>query len=278
MKLLLVGCEHRVSQALTARLNAPEFDLLTLTSTELERIELKSLFVNTLARRPDAIISTPSITPANLSFRRRLQLTDAYKKLCSFAKEHALPLLHLSNLQVFDGLQAEPYTEQDKPRPRGDEAQIWRRWETLIQKQVTQHIIIRTSWVLTPEAEQLASELVLLAAVEQGADSLLPVRVNPTSAEDVARVVDAILRQISVGAQAWGMYHYGGTEITSTRSLLNNLQKNSLGANHDIDQLTLVEQETELNACVDCRKILYAFGIQQHPWHTAAPPNIKDLQ
>ncbi|MGI9289166.1 MAG: sugar nucleotide-binding protein [Pseudomonadales bacterium] len=278
MKLLLVGCEHRVSQALTTRLDAPEFDLLTLTSAELERIEFKSLFVNKASKRPDAIISTPTINSANLSFRRRLQLTDVYKKLCAFAKEHSLPLLHLSNLRVFDGSQSQAYTEQDKPQPRGVEAQVWRRWETLVQKQVAQHIIIRPSWVLTPESEQLASELLLLAAAEVDAGSLLQARVNPTSAEDMARVLDAILRQLWAGARAWGIYHYGGMETTDTKKLLDNMQKNVRVPHHHITQLSIAEQENELNACVDCHKILYAFGIQQHPWRGAMQPNIKDLE
>lgn len=278
MKLLLVGCEHRVSQALTARLDASEFDLLTLNSVELERIEFKSLFVNKASKRPDAIISTPAINSAALSFRRRLQMIDVYKKLCTFAKEHSLPLLHLSSMRVFDGSQAQAYTEQDKPQPRGVEAQVWRRWETLIQKQVARHIIIRPSWVLTVEPEQLAAELLMLAAADVQAGQLLPVRANPASAEDMARVLDAILRQLRTGAQAWGIYHYGGVDITDTKRLLENMQKSVLAPHHHIAKLSLVEQEGELNACVDCHKILYTFGIQPRPWRGAMRPNIKDLE
>lgn len=279
MKLLLVGCEHRVSQALTARLNAPEFDLLTLNSAELERIEFKSLFVTKASKRLDAIISTPVINSAALSFRRRLQMIDVYKKLCAFAKEHSLPLLHLSSMRVFDGgSQAQAYTEQDKPQPRGVEAQVWRRWETLIQKQVAKHIIIRPSWVLTVEPEQLAAELLLLAAADVEAGQLLPVRVNPTSAEDMARVLDAILRQLRAGAQAWGIYHYGGVDITDTKRLLEKMQKNVPAPHHHIAKLSIVEQEGELNACVACHKILYTFGIQQRPWRGVMRPNIKDLE
>ncbi len=276
MKLLLVGCEHRVSQALTTRLNPAEFDLLTLTSAELERIELKSLFVNKLTDRPAAIISTATFNSANLSFRRRLQLIDVYKKLCVFAKDNSLPLLQLSSLRVFDGLQTRAYAEQDKPRPRNVEAQIWLRRETLVQKQVAQHIIIRPSWILTPEPEQLAAELLLLAAADAGAGQLLPVKVNPTSAEDLARVLEAMLRQVRAGAQAWGIFHYGGLEITDTRKLLRSIQKNVSVPHHLVAQLSIAEQENELNACVDCHKILYAFGIKQHPWRGAMRPNIKD--
>lgn len=276
VKLLLVGCEHRVSQALTARLDLAEFDLLTLTSAELERIELKSLFVNKLANRPAAIISTATFDATNLSFRRRLQLIDVYKKLCAFAKDNALPLLQLSSLRVFDGLQTQAYAEKDKPQPRSVEAQVWLRWETVVQKQVAQHIIIRPSWILTPEPEQLAAELLLLAAADTNAGQLLPVKVNPTSAEDMARVLEAILRQVRAGAQAWGIFHYGGIEITDTRKLLQTMQDNISVPHHQVAQLSIAEQENELNACVDCHKILYAFGIKQHPWRGAMQPNIKD--
>lgn len=276
MKLLLAGCEHRVSQALTVRLDAAEFDLLTLTSAELESIELKSLFVNKLTTCPAAIISTVMFDAASLSFRRRLQLTDIFKKLCTFAKENSVPVLHLSSLQVFDGLQQQAYTEQDKSRPRNVEAQIWRRWESLLQKQVAQHIIIRPSWVLTPEPELLTAELLVHAAVDASAGQLAPVRMNPTSAEDMARVLYAVLQQLRVGAQAWGIFHYGGTEITDTRTLLRSIQKHYPAAYHA--ELTIAEQLDELNACVDCHKILYAFGIRQHPWRGAMQPNIKDLE
>ncbi len=277
MKLLLAGCEHRVSQALIPRLDPAEFDLLKLTSDELERTELKSLFVNKLTKRPAAIISTITFNSTNLTFRRRLQLTDRFKKLCVFAKDNSLPMLHLSSLRVFDGLQTQAYTEQDKPQPPSVEAKVWLRWESLLQKQVAHHVIIRPSWVLTPEPEPLAAQLMQLAAVDPSAGRLLPVRLNPTSPEDLARVLDAVLRQVQVGAQAWGIFHYGGTEITDTRTLLGNIQKHYPELHHhDLFQSNIAEQVSELNACVDCHKILYSFGIQQHPWRGVMQPNIKD--
>jgi dTDP-4-dehydrorhamnose reductase len=98
---------------------------------------------------------------------------------------------------------------------------------------------------------------------------------SPTSISDCARVVTAIIQQISCNGSdtMWGVYHYASDEHISSSQFAEKLISESrkyckikiknLRTIKSIDNKGII---LPANAKLNCKKILEDFGIQRRPW------------
>ena len=124
----------------------------------------------------------------------------------------------------------------------------------------------------------------LLARFRAGERIALPTieKCQPTPAADAARVVSAIVDQLSCGAESWGAYHYASSDITdcfefAEIALAAASQYWDLGR-ADPQLVAADDADCELSGpLLNCEKIRDTFGIMQLPWRSAINATIKAI-
>ena len=76
-------------------------------------------------------------------------------------------------------------------------------------------MLLRFGWLLDDSRDGVLGRV--LQRLEQSEAILLADdrRGNPTPADDAARVILAVLKQLDCQAPLWGTYHYGGHEAST---------------------------------------------------------------
>ncbi|HEX4111977.1 MAG TPA: dTDP-4-dehydrorhamnose reductase, partial [Stellaceae bacterium] len=135
-------------------------------------------------------------------------------ELCAAAD---IPLIHLSTDYVFDGAKGAPYLETDAAKPLGVYGATKRVGEHRIQALGGKSVILRTSGVYAAEGKNFVRTML---AAAQKADTVRVVadqRLCPTSADDLAEAIFAIVTRIDAD---WrdsygGIFHAAGHGGTS---------------------------------------------------------------
>jgi len=225
--------------------------------------------VDDAERQPDQALAVNSAGAANLA------------AACALL---SIPLLHLSSDYVFDGHYASGYAEDDAASPLGVFGRSKWEGEESIRNLHPQHLILRVSWVFSARGDNYLLRTLEQARHEAMIEAVDDRRGCPTSAEDVARVILAILRQLTCGIDVWGTYHYCGAEITSRYGFSEAI----LAAARQYEELAVQELRAVASAdfpaaaqrpassVLKCRKLLSTFGIRQRPWRSELQRVIRE--
>jgi dTDP-4-dehydrorhamnose reductase len=225
--------------------------------------------VDDAERQPDQALAVNSVGAANLA------------AACALL---SIPLLHLSSDYVFDGHYASGYAEDDAASPLGVFGRSKWEGEESIRNLHPQHLILRVSWVFSARGDNYLLRTLEQARHEAMIEAVDDRRGCPTSAEDVARVILAILRQLTCGIDVWGTYHYCGAEITSRYGFSEAI----LAAARQYEELAVQELRAVASAdfpaaaqrpassVLKCRKLLSTFGIRQRPWRSELQRVIRE--
>jgi dTDP-4-dehydrorhamnose reductase len=202
-------------------------------------------------------------------------------ELAQVCGELGLPLIQLSSASVFDGCDsAGPFQEEAMPVPLSHQAVLLARLEELISGACHQSIILRSGKLFSAKGDNHLTQLMTAFAKQQVMalpDDGLGSPVNPF---DLARVVSALIDQISCGTDAWGVYHYACSDPVSYF----HFAETSLAvASQYIDttNFTLEVSETHeivndwLSPQLNCQKLLNTFGVKQLPWRSSINPEIQ---
>lgn len=278
MRVMLLGADNRLGQALTALAEAENIQLMTVGQPEggwrAEALD------GWLAQQPDAVVN---LTHYHEQFQlgvqdaRTLQAQRAFDTaLLAACQQRDVLLLMLSSARVFDGLKPAPYSEKDETAPADPlgamQVELEQRllaWE--------RHLILRLSWVLDSSAEGQLGRLLAQLCSAQPVTLAEEWRGNPTPVTDVARVILALLKQVDCDAPLYGIYHYGGAEVSSWISLAKALVQELLAAGyieHDplIQPVPFSSQpmagKEPQNAALSGKRILHTFGIKPRAWRS----------
>lgn len=119
-----------------------------------------------------------------------------------------IPLLHISTDYVFDGEATQPYAEDDPVNPLGIYGSTKLAGEQAIQDVLSEHIIIRTSWVFGEAGNNFVKTMLRVGAERQQLKVVNDQHGSPTYAGDIAKVilsfVDCYCDQLTL---PWGVYH-----------------------------------------------------------------------
>ena len=187
--------------------------------------------------------------------------------------------LYISTAEVFSGSVERLYTEVDYPDNQEPQGEMLLRCETAVRDNCERYLILRLGSVfshrsgntLTHMLGQLSKEEVLLLGSHQ--------RGSPVAAEDAARVVSAVVDQLSTGADVWGIYHYCSSEETNCYEFAETVmaiatQYSELGSG-SVELRKLGEIPPIINRVLDCSKIRSTFAIKQAPWRSAIGDTVK---
>ncbi|GAA0790182.1 dTDP-4-dehydrorhamnose reductase [Marinobacterium sediminicola] len=289
-KVLIVGAAGQVGHALTELLEqASGVEPVALGRRQLDITDPAAVRKQLEKHLPDYVINCAGFNRVDAAERQQDQALsinrDGAHNLALATAALSIPLLHLSSDYVFDGHYASGYGEEDEASPLGVFGRSKWLGEEAIRAAQPQHLILRISWVFSARGENF-----LLRTLEQARhDSLIEAaddrRGCPTSAEDVARVLLAILRQLTCGIDVWGTYHYCGAEITTRYGFSEAI----LAAARQYEELKVERlqpvassnlqalAQRPASSVLKCRKLLSTFGIRQRPWRSELQRVIREI-
>ena len=123
--------------------------------------------------------------------------------LAAACKEQNAILIHISTDFVFDGSQTRPYTETDSPNPINYYGKTKYLGEQEIAKTLSNHYIIRTSWLYGKKGANFVKTILRLAAEKESLTVVNNQFGAPTNAEDLAKFILYLIQN----SFDFGIYH-----------------------------------------------------------------------
>ncbi len=195
---------------------------------------------------------------------------EGVKTLALAADNYGAKIIHISTDFVFDGHAYLPYKESDKVNPLSHYGASKRSGETALLALAPESIIIRTSWLYSPDTDRNFVGKILKAATRGDKLKVVSDQIgSPTNAYDLARAIAKIL----VTPQWFpGVFHYCNAGICSRYDFAKAILY-LVGMNNEV---TPVSTDTNfLNSTVaarpyfsalDTSKIRLTYGVDTPNW------------
>lgn len=210
-KVWIVGAQGQVGSAFARMLDMTEIDVLLTEIDDVDITDMDAVHIYADMNRPDVIINCAGVggvrfCQENKDMAYKVNAIGA-RNLSVAARSIHAELVQMSTDDVFDGSGSEPYDEFTPPSPVSIYGKSKLAGENFVKTIAPKHLIIRSSWVygegrnfVTDLIKQSKHERVI--AVDAGQIGA------PTSAVEVAKVIDRLLQK-----DAYGTYHAvcGGT-------------------------------------------------------------------
>jgi len=206
----------------------------------------------------------------------------ACSTIVNFANNRDVPLILLSSFMVFDGSKKNPYISANSGQPINAYGHAKLAVENFVLENYSRSLLLRLGWLMDESATGWLGCLMQQLLTGQTVSAYTDIVLSPTATVDVARVIDAILKQLACGIDVWGLYHYAGTEPVSHENLVKAIQYQALGQDLQESQIVVnvfcpSEQGIQLpkNAVLGCIKLRNTFGIKQLPWRRYLPALVE---
>ncbi len=281
MRVLILGSDSPLGNALTELLEQlGRHELVPLTRSasrwKSERQAKKAI------RRaaPDAVVdirieavADSGREPAELDLKR----CQWVAKCCQ--RDKACHLF-VSSSRVFSGKLDRLYNENDEPDSEEEVGRLLAQAEEVVRQHCERHLILRLGPIFSNEGSNLVTHM--LGIMMRGDELVLDnnLRGAPVASADGARVVSALLDQVSTGVELWGIYHYASSEAATFYQFAESiLAAASQFSDFSASAVELQEQAADapsLNRSLECSKIRNTFAIKQLPWRNAIADMVKD--
>lgn len=280
MNVILISEGGAISQGMLSQ--------FSLRGRQMQLVSADRLSELDPARLGDAcVVDTgfvSGITAPAMSEPELVSLIEARQKFYARCGEVGARLVLLSDGRVFDGMADGPHAENSVPMPASDVGEQLRRLEDVLLVTAPGALVLRTSALISTQGDDFLGRC--LAAFREGRNLSLDHAVSacPTALPDLARVVSAIVDQLSCGASCAGIYHYtssGQSTAYEFAEVVYAFASQLLDLPISEEQALAVCDGSEgwhpLVPMMRCDGVLFDFGIKQLPWRSYLPKMIKAL-
>ena len=181
--------------------------------------------------------------------------------------------LFISSSRVFSGKLDRMYNEDDVPDSEDEVGGLLAGAEQVVRGHCERHLVLRLGPVFASSGPNLVTQM--LSEMIGGGKLVLDnnLRGCPVASADGARVVSALLDQISTGTDLWGIYHYCSSETATFYEFAEAiLAAASQFTEFSSAAVELQQQSADtpsLNRSLECSKIRNTFAVKQLPWRNA---------
>ena len=217
IKVLVTGGKGQLAQSIQSISNDyPSLDFVFLGSNDLDISNINEVEDYFSKNNFDYCINCAAYTAVDKAeeeqeLAKKVNVTGA-KNLAITCKDKDVVLIHISTDFVFDGEAKTPYREDDTTNPISVYGQTKRDGEVEITSNLSQHFIIRTSWLYSEFAGNFVKTMLRLSKERDELSVVDDQTGCPTYAKDLAEV---ILKIIDSQTKQFGTYHYSNQgEIT----------------------------------------------------------------
>lgn len=276
LKILITDLSHPIGRAIEHDLEREPCKLLAPLPDPLDFSSVKTYLKE---QKPDIIINTFGWRDQQVE-QGAGDMVQAVAHLLAATEPLGIPSIHFSSYLVFGSDSKSAHSEKDAPAPLSALGKSFVQLEQLIESSGQRALVLRLGWVIAAQADNLFSRLIELILAGTHASLSNRLRGAPTLLSDVARVTIAMAKQISCGADSWGIFHYcSGDAVTEAEfgeelvQLL--IQNKLLKTDVNLAMQDQVSPMLPLSAVLGCRRIRDTFGVQARSWRPSLLPLVK---
>lgn len=216
-RILITGAAGQIGNELVRRANERA---IGVNHKQLDICDQGAALAFLEKHRPSIVINAAAYTAVDKAEQEPQQAfavnRDGCRNLAIACRTVNVPLLHLSTDYVFDGQKPTPYLETDPTSPIGIYARSKCEGEEQIRTHLTEHLILRVSWVFGRYGNNFVKTILRLAREKPELRVIADQRGCPTEAGAIAdTLLDLADRHICGVALPWGTYHYSGAPATT---------------------------------------------------------------
>jgi dTDP-4-dehydrorhamnose reductase len=283
-KILLTGGTGQVGRELQSTLRSLG-NIWTPSRGEFDLAKPQSLRDKVQSFRPDLIINSAAFTDVD-KIEEETALAhavngEAPKVLAEEAHKLNIPLIHYSTDYVFDGVKAEPYTEDDIPNPINVYGETKLAGERALQATHDRYLILRTSWVFSNKGRNFLTTMLRLFQEREEISVVEDQLGAPTSALFLAEATAQILGHLRAKDESedrWGLYHLTPSGRTSWHGFAQEILKRAIEHKQLCNQLMIKEirpiptaayptpARRPKNSSLDTTKLVREFQIELPKW------------
>ncbi|WP_299568300.1 dTDP-4-dehydrorhamnose reductase [uncultured Shewanella sp.] len=289
MKVWLVGKDGQLGQSLIAYfkqnsslLNA-RFKIQSTNKSDVDICNSASVSRYMAMFKPDIIVNAAAYTnveqaETDIELCREVNLLGT-NNLAKAASHYKIPLIHLSTDYVFDGQSVSPYLETDDTQPLNSYGETKLQSEALIRAELKQHLIIRTSWLISQYGNNFAKTVLRLSKQHSQLAMISDQQGCPTFADDLSAAVFKLLMAIDSGQADWGTFHYCGSRAMTwfelTQQILDEaLKHKKINSKPEVVAISSEAFALQANtkalrpkySVLGCQKIKQVWGITRPDW------------
>lgn len=271
MVVVVTGASGQLGQALQAiapKHSTLQFHFASSAEADITNKENLQEVFNRL--KPDFCINAAAYTAVDKAEsepeKAHLINVTGAKNLAEVCKGYNTTLVHVSTDFVFDGSKNTPYTEEDETNPQGVYGKTKREGEQEIEKILTAHYIIRTSWLYSEYGNNFMKTMVRLGNERDSLGVVNDQTGTPTNANDLA---EAILQIIESGKKEYGIYHYSNEGVATWYDFAKKIfEVNTISV--DLKPIATADYPTPAKrpvySVMDKSKIKRVFGLNVSGW------------
>jgi dTDP-4-dehydrorhamnose reductase len=279
MRLLVFGKTGQVARELQRI--AP--DARYLGREEADLMDPAACAAVVAASDADAVINAAAWTAVDKAEAEEAAATvvngDAPAAMAQAAAAKGIPFLHVSTDYVFDGAGDLPFAPDRPTAPLGAYGRSKLAGEVGVCAAGGQHLILRTSWVVSAHGTNFVKTMLRLGAERESLRVVADQIGGPTPAADIAGALVTAAKALRDGAPG-GTHHFSGSPDTSWADFARAIMAEA-GLACRIEDITTVEYPTParrpLNSRLDCRAFTAAFGIPRPDWRAGLAMIVKEL-
>jgi dTDP-4-dehydrorhamnose reductase len=268
-----------------------DYQLAFPARSELDLSDTASIRAYLSDRRFDAIVNSGAYTAVDRA-ESEVGLAWAVNALApavlaESAAKAGIPLIQLSTDYVFDGKKDGPYVEDDPVAPLNVYGASKEGGEKAVRTACRSHVILRTSWVVSPHGRNFVKTILRLAAERPSLDVVSDQIGVPTSAADIAGAIATILASLTepgVSDERYGTFHYCSAGVTSWHGIAERIAEAAApaGAHRcEIRPIATAAYPTParrpLNSQLSTRKIEKSYAIKPRDWRAAVEGVLAEL-
>lgn len=283
MKLLVFGRTGQVARELARRCPAG-VELRQLGRAEADLSDPAACAARIAAAPVDAVINAAAWTAVDRAEEEEEAATAinalAPGAMATACAERAIPFLHLSTDYVFDGSGTEPFHPQDPTRPINAYGRSKLAGENAIRAAGGQHLILRTSWVVSVHGHNFVKTMLRLGREREAVTVVADQVGGLTPAAALADALIHCARALCEGMPG-GTFHLTGTPDASWAEIAREVMTVA-GLECSVREIATEDYPTPaprpLNSRLDCRSFEEAFGIVRPQWRSALREIVKELE
>lgn len=286
MKVFIIGGNGQIGYELCALLKGADIPHYAPPHEQLDLNGTRQIHEVIAEYRPTIVINTAgyrNAAQAESEPSRCFSLNrDAPAALAKACNQYKAALMHISSWRVFNGMKQDMYTVKDTPNPSGALGNSFWQGEQQIREHCPHHVILRLSWVISARGRNRLTGILDSLANSKPVKASANNRGRPTLANDIARVIIAIMRQINCNANIWETYHYNATETIDEVSFAEViLAEASRYRDFPPNPSELFPKPCNsgktVNACLDATHLRNTFGIHAKPWRSSVARLIRNI-
>ena len=220
---------------------------------------------------PDVVVDTRIVTQIDSSDRIGSRDIERTGWLADYCERYGSSYFLLSSAFVFSGQMTRPYLETDTPDAKHGLGQVLIEIENTLTSRLDDTFVLRLGRLFGGRRPNALCTS--LDALRRGQRLALSNRDSgsPVHVAEVARIVAAILDQMSVGADKHGLFHYCSLGETGYLAFAEAVLACASQHQPFEKARNLLDDVTDPDAAMtnhslDCSAIRREFGIQQLPW------------